>query len=99
VPENSPLKEVLKTGRLYNSFKSITLIGEGGFGKVFHAYLAGKPVAIKVVKLYVLKTENVVEDLYKHKAYREVLAMQRVQSENTVRFHSAWFEELSNRER
>jgi serine/threonine protein kinase len=99
VPASSPLKSVLETGRFASQFRDIKLIGEGGFGKVFHANLSigsseRKPVAIKVVRLYVPETDDAVEALYQHRAYREVLAMQKVQSENTVRFQAAWFEEL-----
>ena len=69
VPANSPLKRILKTGRFQTQFKDMKLIGEGGFGKVFHANPSSessetKPVAIKVVRVYVLKTDDVVEALY-----------------------------------
>jgi hypothetical protein len=49
-----------------------------------------------VVRLHVLKTENVVEELYNHRVYREVLAMQSVRSKNTVGFLASWFEELDS---
>ena len=73
---------VIETGRLRTRFRDIQLIGEGGFGKAYKAYgrksSARRPFAIKVVRLHVLKTENVVEELYNHRVYREVLGFLRI---------------------
>ena len=91
---------VIETGRLRTRFRDIQLIGEGGFGQAYKAYgrksSARRPFAIKVVRLHVLKTKNVVVELYNHRVYREVLAMQSVRSKNTVGFLSSWFEELDS---
>ena len=57
ITEENPLYELLDTGRLHKKFKNITLIGEGGLGKVYKAtyYIDKKEYAIKVVRLHIHK--------------------------------------------
>lgn len=76
IPEDSPLFNILDTGRLKKKFKDINMIGEGGFGKVYSAqyHVDQKIYAVKVVRLHITKDESVdpLEEIYKHRVYREL---------------------------
>lgn len=54
------------------------MIGQGGFGKVYKGSFfdeekkESKEYAVKVVKMHVLETKNPMEEIKKHKAYREL---------------------------
>jgi hypothetical protein len=58
IGQDSPLQNILDTGRLSKKFKDIDLIGQGGFGKVYRAiyHVDQKMYAIKVVRLHIRKS-------------------------------------------
>jgi hypothetical protein len=73
ISESSPLHYILDTGRFKKKFKNITLIGKGGFGRVYKAtnYVDRKDYAIKVIRLHIKKSSS-VEEIYNHRVYREL---------------------------
>lgn len=75
-------------------FVKETLIGKGGFGKVYKAMhkLEQKLYAIKKVKLFVKEGE----DLRQNKLFREVLVMTSLHHSSIVRHHTTWTEEPAN---
>ena len=54
------LAKILETGRFRSKFELISVIGQGGFGRVYKArYLADDNIyAIKLVKLHLAIDEN-----------------------------------------
>lgn len=72
----SPLQNILDTGRLRKKFKDIVQIGEGGFGKVYRGkyYIDQKIYAIKVVRLHIPKSQSgdPMQQIYRHRVYREL---------------------------
>lgn len=98
ISENSPLHNILDTGRFKKKFKDIVQIGQGGFGKVYKAinYVDQKQYAIKVVRLHIRKSNSInpMTEIYKHRVYRELSTTAKMTSENIVRYYGSWFEEL-----
>jgi len=76
--------------RLVRNFEDFSMIGKGGFGKVFKARhkLDSSWYAIKMIELMVSKGEN----LSKHKVVREVKTMTKLEDKNVVRYFTCWFE-------
>lgn len=103
ISDESPLQNILDTGRFQKKFKDIDLIGQGGFGKVYKAtyHVDQKQYAVKVVRLYIQKARGVdpMKEIYQHRVYRELQAASAITSENIVRYFSSWFEELNPEER
>lgn len=103
IPEDSDLYNVLDTGRLKKKFKDIVKIGQGGFGEVFKAkyHVDQKQYAIKKVRLHITKDPkvNALEEIYKHRVYRELQVASKISSDNIVRYFNSWFEELNEEEK
>lgn len=99
----SPFANILDTGRLRQKFKDITPIGAGAFGKVYRAsyHIDRKQYAIKVVRLHIVQDSetDVLQQIYQHRVYRELQAVSKITSENTVRYFNSWFEALDDDER
>jgi len=103
ISEESPLYNILDTGRLQKKFHDITKIGQGGFGQVFRAtyHVDQKQYAIKVVRLHIIKSKSVnpMHQIYQHRVYRELQWASRITSDNIVRYFNSWFEELDPKEK
>ena len=103
ISEESPLYNILDTGRLKKKFRDIVKIGQGGFGEVFKAinHVDQKLYAIKVVRLHILKSKSIdpMTEIYKHRVYRELQAASRITSDNIVRYFNSWIEELDKQEK
>lgn len=56
--------------------------------------------AIKVVRLHISKDKfvNPLEEIYKHRVYRELQTASKITSDNIVRYFNSWFEELGQEE-
>jgi serine/threonine protein kinase len=103
IPEESPLCNILDTGRLRKKFKQPVKIGQGGFGEVYKAeyHIDQKQYAIKIVRLHISKDKSIdpLEEIYKHRVYRELQAASKITSDNIVRYFNSWFEELNPQEK
>lgn len=103
ISDESPLQNILDTGRFQKKFKNIVKIGEGGFGVVYRAnyHVDQKQYAVKKVRLHILKSKEIdpMAQIYQHRVYRELQAASRITSENIVRYFNSWFEELNDDEK
>ena len=103
ISDESPLQNILDTGRFKKKFKNIVKIGEGGFGVVYRAtyHVDQKQYAVKKVRLHILKSKDIdpMAQIYQHRVYRELQAASRITSENIVRYFNSWFEELNDDEK
>lgn len=93
--DSSPLiyakfERLLEDNKYKLKFDEIELLGKGGFAEVYLArYIVdGNIYAIKKVPVTV--KEN--EDLKKHRAYREIEAMTKLNHQNIVRYMTCWIE-------
>ena len=90
---------MLETGRFDHQFEDLGLIGKGGFGLVNKARhkLEGTLYAVKKVRVHLSTEGDLIEQLRKHKTYREVLALStaKIGLKHTVRYYTSWFENLS----
>ena len=70
------IAQIIETGRFQSKFEMISVLGEGGFGKVYKVkYLADHNIyALKLVKLHLGLDENLME----HRVYREIQAITKM---------------------
>jgi len=103
IDEESPLHDILDSGRLRKKFKDIKMIGQGGFGKVYKAtyHIDQKLYAIKVDRIHISKqrSSDPMAEISKHRMYREIQAASSITSENIVRYFNSWFEELDSEDK
>ena len=84
------------TGFDYKSyFEEVEMIGKGGGGVVFKVInnIDGCYYAVKIINLKGQKDSHVKNIM------KEVLVLSRLQHQNIVRYHNAWFEEDSDDEK
>lgn len=80
-----------------SSFQELSLLGKGGFGKVYQCFnpLDQKTYAVKKIQLsptLALRFRNGRLDKLQH-ILREVQALATLEHPNIVRYHATWFEE------
>ncbi|KAK2197734.1 bifunctional Quinoprotein alcohol dehydrogenase-like superfamily/Protein kinase domain/Protein kinase-like domain superfamily/Protein kinase [Babesia duncani] len=93
IPKSSKLSKFLENGKFYKYYKSMQLLGRGGFGAVYrvqHTLEPGDPEY--AVKLVLLRAKD-GEDLTKRRYFREITANVQVFSRSIVRYFTWWFEE------
>ena len=80
----------LEQGRYEKSFEEISILGQGGFGKVFEVRhkLDQHTYALKKIRIHL----SVDEDIKSHLVYREIQAMPMLNHKNIVRYFSCWVE-------
>jgi serine/threonine protein kinase len=72
------------------------VLGKGGFGVVYKVrYLLDDSLyAIKKIKLHL----GVNEPFQKHKVYREIQAISKLEPKNIIRYYTCWVEALDAKE-
>ncbi|KAI1496346.1 kinase-like domain-containing protein [Biscogniauxia marginata] len=80
-----------------SSFREISLLGKGGFGKVYQCYnvLDQKTYAVKKIPLSPKLGKNFSDGKHDELQHilREVKALAMLEHPNIVRYHATWFEE------
>ncbi|KAI1619976.1 eukaryotic translation initiation factor 2-alpha kinase [Exophiala viscosa] len=80
-----------------SSFQQLSLLGKGGFGKVYHTFniFDKKEYAVKKIPLSPRLSQRYKESGHKELEHvlREVQALAQLEHNNVVRYHATWIEE------
>lgn len=89
--EYSTIYDVLNNGNYERQFIFERKLGKGGFGSVELAQhkLEGEHYAIKKVRMKV----GVNQQIHRHKFFKEVKTLMKLQSKHVVRYSTCWVEE------